>query len=119
MSKHVLTLVVVVLVVLVPAGIVGASARVGRGGDPAPASASAAASNPLDPLNASEIATAFTVIERSRRLTRGTFFPLVKLDEPAKPAVNAWTPGADFPRRAFVNVFDRDANQLYEAIVDV
>ena len=31
----------------------------------------------------------------------------------------AWSPGQPFQRRAFANVFDRNANKLYEAIVDL
>src|SRR5215212_6908492 len=111
------TAVTAALVLLVTAGLGGAASSAGRGhalataGGPAP-------SDPLDPLTADEIQTAFTVIGQSRRLAHGTFFPIVKLDEPAKTAA-AWTPTASFGRRAFANVFDRGANALYEAVVDL
>ena len=111
------TAVTAALVLLVTAGLGGAASSAGRGhalataGGPAP-------SDPLDPLTADEIQTAFTVIEQSRRLAHGTFFPIVRLDEPTKTA-GAWTPTASFGRRAFANVFDRGANTLYEAVVDL
>src|SRR2546423_250988 len=115
MPKHALVLAVAVIAVLVTAAIVGATSLMHlRGHPPAPASASAAATDPLDPLTAEEIGTAFKVIEQSRKLANGTFFPLVKLDEPVKNGDAAWIPGRQFPRRAFVDVFDRGANQLYE-----
>ena len=84
--------VVGVLMVLVAAGIVGARGLSQRGHATALIGASTPAADPLDPLTADEIQTAFTVIERSKRLAPGTFFPIVKLDEPAKSAA-AWTPG--------------------------
>src|SRR5262249_21928694 len=84
-----------------------------------PAAAAAPAVNPLDPLTADEIQTTFTVIEQSKNLAPGTFFPTIKLNEPPKADVLAWSPGQPFQRRAFANVFDRGANKLYEAIVDL
>jgi primary-amine oxidase len=111
------TAVAAALVLLVAAGLVGAASTAGRGRAPA-AAGGPAASDPLDPLTADEIQATFSVIERSRKLASGTFFPIVKLDEPAKTAA-AWTPTASFGRRAFANVFDRGANKLYEAMVDL
>src|SRR5829696_7079646 len=105
------------LAALVPAGLVDASSLTGRGRAPARLAAPAA-TDALDPLTADEIRTTFTVIEQSRPLARGTFFPLVKLDEPAK-AGSGWTLRKPLARRAFANVFDRDANALYEAVVDL
>jgi Cu2+-containing amine oxidase len=120
MPKRALTLAVAVLAVLVTAGIVGATSLMHeRGHPPASARASAAATDPLDPLRGEEIGTAFKVIEQSRKLANDTFFPLVKLDEPVKNGDAAWAPGRQFPRRAFVDVFDRGANKLYQAIVDL
>ena len=110
--------VVGVLMVLVGAGIVGARGLSQRGHATALIGASTPAADPLDPLTADEIQTAFTVIERSKRLAPGTFFPIVKLDEPAKDEAS-WTPAGQFPRRAFANVFDHGANKLFEAIVDL
>ncbi len=70
-------------------------------------------------MTADEIQTTFKVIEGSRRLARGTYFPLVKLDEPAKSPAS-WTPGTSTStRRAYADVFDHAANQLYGAVVDL
>jgi Cu2+-containing amine oxidase len=44
-----------------------------------PCAAAQAASGPLDPLTAEEIATAFRVIERSTELPATAFFPIVDL----------------------------------------
>jgi primary-amine oxidase len=107
-----------VLAALISAALVGAAPPSGRGRPAATLGASAAATDPLDPLSADEIQTTFKVIEQARNLAPGTFFPIVRLDEPAK-ATAAWSPGTQFPRRAFANVFDHSANKLYEAVVDL
>ena len=107
----------VALAVLVSAGLVGATSLTGRGRGPATVGARPAA-DALDPLTADEIQTTFKVIERSKALASGTFFPIVKLDEPAK-AQAGWEPRKPFARRAFANVFDSRANALYEAVVDL
>jgi hypothetical protein len=43
----------------------------------------------------------------------------VKLSEPSKSFLQNWSPGQPFPRKSFANVFDRSANKLYEAVVDL
>ena len=107
-----------VLAALITAGLVGAAPPSGRGRAAARLGAGSAAADPLDPLTADEIQTTFKVIEQARNLAPGTFFPIVKLQEPAKTAA-AWAPGKQFPRRAFADVFDHAANTLYEAVVDL
>lgn len=82
-----------------------------------PATASAAA--PLDPLSGPEIRTAFHVVEADARFPAGGYFPTVSLHEPPKAEVLAWSPGDSFRREAFVNVYDRAANKLFEVIVDL
>jgi primary-amine oxidase len=79
----------------------------------------AADRGPLDPLDGAEIATAVTVIEASNRFPHGAFFPTVVLKEPPKGEVLAWSPGRPFRREAFANVYDRDSNTLFEAVVDL
>ena len=106
--------------VLVTTGVVGAgSTMVVRGHSVASASAATAAANPLDPLTADEIQRTFVTIETARHLAPATFLPLVKLSEPPKSFMQGWSPGQAFPRKAFANVFDRSANALYEAVVDL
>ena len=79
----------------------------------------AATPDPLDPLTADEIQRTFRVIDNARHLSPATSLPLVTLSEPAKSFRQSWTPGQPFPRKAFANVFDRSANKLYEAVVDL
>jgi primary-amine oxidase len=85
----------------------------------APGVAAGAESGPLDPLTAGEIATVFRVIERSRDLPATAFFPVVSLQEPRKAEVLRWSPGQRFRREAFAQVYDRAANRLFEAVVDL
>ena len=74
---------------------------------------------PLDALTAGEIATTFRVIEASERFPAGAFFPIVSLNEPPKAEVLGWSPGRSFRREAFAQVYDRRANRLFEAVVDL
>ena len=84
-----------------------------------PAAAAEAAAGPLDPLTGEEITTAFRVIEESRDLPTTAFFPIVALQEPPKAEVLRWSPGQPFRREAFAQVYDRAANRLFEAVVDL
>jgi primary-amine oxidase len=114
------TIVAIVGLVVIASSLVSAvSTRTDHGRSRAPLNAPVAALNPLDPLSADEIVTTFKVIEQTKNLTDGMFFPVVKLLEPAKSEVQSWSPGQPFTRRAFANVFDRAANTLYEAVVDL
>ena len=74
---------------------------------------------PLDPLSDAEILKTFQVIEASNKFPAGAFFPLVTLKEPPKSELLAWDPGESFRREAFAEVYDRDANRLFEAVVDL
>lgn len=117
-SPRLLVLAVPVMT-LVTAGAVGAVSSAGPRSRPASAAVQAAPSHPLDPLSASEIATAFRVIEADSRFPRGAFFPLVGLKEPPKSEVLAWSPGQPFRREAFAQVYNRRDNRLFEAVVDL
>jgi primary-amine oxidase len=120
MRFRILTLGLVALAVLVAAGVVGAaSTTVLRGHSAASASAATAAANPLDPLTADEIQRTFVTIKTAKNLAPATFLPIVKLSEAPKSFMQGWSPGQPFPRKAFANVFDRNANALYEAVVDL
>ena len=120
MRFRMLILGLVALAVLVAAGVVGAaSTTVLRGHSVASASAATAAANPLDPLTADEIQRTFVTIKTAKNLAPATFLPIVKLSEPPKSFMQGWSPGQAFPRKAFANVFDRNANTLYEAVVDL
>lgn len=76
-------------------------------------------SHPLEPLSAAEITDAVSVVKSSRSLGDDTFFPYVALREPPKAEVLAWKPGEPFRREADLVVFNRDANQTAEAVVDL
>jgi primary-amine oxidase len=85
----------------------------------APTVAIAAATNPLDPLTPGEVATTFRVIETYAKFPPGARFPIVKLNEPPKSEVLAWSPGKTFRRESFANVYEQTKNQLFEAVVDL
>lgn len=86
---------------------------------PAASRAAAAASHPLDPLTAAEIATAVRLVRAHPDLQGDILFPTVALNEPSKDIVRAFTPGAAFPREAFLEVLARTRRQTFEAIVDL
>ena len=120
LRPRVAAIIATVSIALLATGLVNAvTTGGGHGRSTAPLSNPIAAVNPLDPLSADEIQTTFKVIEQARNLGPGMFFPVVKLSEPPKSDVLAWSPGQPFARKAFANVFDRGANKLYEAVVDL
>jgi primary-amine oxidase len=120
MRFRALTLGLAGLAVLVATSVVGAtSTTASRGHRAAVTTATTAAANPLDPLTADEILRTFTTIKSAKNLGPATFLPLVKLSEPPKSFMQSWSPGQPFPRKSFANVFDRGANKLYEAIVNL
>ena len=84
---------------------------------PSAIDAADAARHPLDPLNAVEYRTVFTVLDAAGHAEETTFYPLIQLDEPAKTAVVGWRPGDAAPRRAFVVVMKEDG--VFEAVVDL
>jgi primary-amine oxidase len=75
--------------------------------------------SPVDPLSAAEIKTTFRVIEASPKFPKGAFFNTVRLQDPPKAEVLAWSPGKPFSRRAFADVYDRRTNRLYQVVVDL
>jgi primary-amine oxidase len=79
----------------------------------------AAAPHPLDPLSAEELTAAVAAVRAAKSLREGVFFPHAALQEPPKAEVIAWTPGRPFRREALVVVYDRDANAMAEAVVDL
>src|ERR1039457_31731 len=79
-------------------------------------SPAAAAPHPLSPLTADEIREAANLLRNSDRFPAGGIFSLIALDEPAKELVLA---KAAVPRRAFAVIYDRKANQTFEAIANL
>jgi len=75
-----------------------------------------AALHPLAPLTANEIRAAANLLRTSSRFPSGGIFSLVALDEPPKELVLV---KAAVPRRAFAVIYDRRANQTFEAIANL
>ena len=81
--------------------------------------APAVPAHPLEPLRGEEIAAAIGILRASGRIGDKARFVLVTLQEPPKDAVLAWTPGADVPREAAVQVLDNADGRAYEAVVSL
>ena len=73
--------------------------------------------HPMDGLSASEIWTAYEVLQASHNVDVETRYPLVQLKEPPKEEVLVWKPGQAMRREAFVVV--KKGPQTFEAVVDV
>jgi primary-amine oxidase len=79
----------------------------------------APAPHPLDPLDRAEIVAAFGIIEADDRFAPGSAFPLLRLLEPPKSEVLAWTSGEPYTRQAVADVYDPTANTLARVVVDL
>src|SRR5215471_6027625 len=79
----------------------------------------AAPAHPLDPLDADELATIGSVLERSGRFSADTNFAWITLQEPAKELVQQFRPGAEFPRIAALDAIDYARRKAYAVVVDV
>jgi primary-amine oxidase len=83
------------------------------------APAGAVATHPLDPLDADELATIASMLERSGRFSADANFAWIALQEPDKRLVQAFKPGADFPRRATLDAIDYAQRKVFAVVVDV
>ena len=79
----------------------------------------AAASHPLDPLTAGEIAAATAILRAQRQLGPRVRFETVVLQEPEKASVLDFQPGDAIARNAFLVVLDNDDGATYEAVVSL
>ena len=77
----------------------------------------AAASHPLDALDAAEIAAAVALLRDAGHAGDETMFHSISLLEPPKEAVYAWRAGQPIPRAAAVTL--RDQGKTYEARIDL
>src|SRR5688572_5675359 len=73
-----------------------------------PATRPASTILPVDPLTATEIRTAVSLVKAHRDMPSGALFPIVALQEPSNEEVRAFKPGGSFSRRALVVVLDRE-----------
>jgi primary-amine oxidase len=78
-----------------------------------------AASHPLDPLLATEIASLKSIVRAQAALTPRTIFPWVQLNEPPKSEVLAFRPGSSFRREALVVAVSPEQRTAFEMIVDL
>jgi len=79
----------------------------------------AAATHPLDPLDASEIAVALKIFQAAPNFPKTALFSTIQLNEPPKNEVLNFKAGATFRREAFAIILDREKNRTYEAIADL
>ncbi|MEM1191239.1 MAG: tyramine oxidase [Pseudomonadota bacterium] len=80
-------------------------------------SATAAVKHPLDGLQADEYLAVRDILVASGDADDQTLFAMIRLDEPPKSDVLAWTEGEEFPRVAWVVL--RKGKRLFEARVDL
>lgn len=83
----------------------------------AAAPAAADGPHPLDPLAAAEYEAFVAALRDAGHVDEATRFPHIRLEEPAKSEVLAWSPGTSVDRKAFGVV--RQGTDVYEALVDL
>jgi primary-amine oxidase len=79
----------------------------------------AAATHPLDPLDADELAAIAGVLKQSGRFSADANFAWIALQEPDKRLVQEFKPGADFPRLARLDAIDYAQRKAFAVVVDV
>ncbi|PKG24731.1 primary-amine oxidase [Niallia nealsonii] len=75
--------------------------------------------HPLEPLTASEITKAVTIMKREKELNDTVKFVQVVLYEPDKELVSNFKEGDSIDREAFIILLDSAENKTYEAIVSI
>lgn len=77
--------------------------------------------HPLEPLTASEVEKAVSIIRAREGVSEKIRFVLVSLKEPDKDVVKAFNGATDLTttREAFIVLFDNDTNKCYEATVSL
>lgn len=75
--------------------------------------------HPLDPLSKEEIAATVAALKAENKATESSRFFTLVLNEPPKAEVLNFKSGEAFRREAFVVVYERAANQTFEAVVDI
>lgn len=79
---------------------------------------SASSQHPLEPLTAEEVATAVAIVKANHNGEK-IRFPMVVLNEPAKPVVLMFKEGDEIEREAFVNLLNNADGTTYEVVVSL
>jgi primary-amine oxidase len=82
------------------------------GGDAAPV-------YPLDSLSKQEILETVDVLRTAGKTREDSRYSLIRLQEPPKEDVLGFTLGSPLHRQSFVVVYERAANQTFEAVIDL
>ena len=80
---------------------------------------SASSQHPLEPLTAEEVATAVAIVRANHNFSEKIRFPMVVLNEPAKPVVLKFKEGDEIEREAFVNLLNNADGTTYEVVVSL
>jgi primary-amine oxidase len=75
--------------------------------------------HPLEPLSASEVQQAVSLLRSAGKVTPTTRFVSVSLREPPKAAVHSWSGREPLPRESFAVLFDNATNTAHEAHVSL
>ncbi|MFO0108785.1 MAG: tyramine oxidase, partial [bacterium] len=75
--------------------------------------------HPLNALTEQEINTAVTIVKEKKKLSETAIFPIIALQEPDKKAVLNFTSGKSFIRQVFLQVYEREINKTFTAIVNL
>ena len=75
--------------------------------------------HPLDPLTAEEISAAAAIAKSAPFFGDAVKFETIELHYPAKSLVQAWVPGRDLGRQAFICAYDTASNAVFEVMVDL
>src|SRR5438105_3216313 len=79
----------------------------------------AAIKHPLEPLTASEVQLAVSLLKEHRKVTPTTRFVSVSLKEPDKEFVHRFASKEPIPREAFAVLFDNGTNSCFEATLSL
>src|ERR1700685_3718097 len=75
--------------------------------------------HPLDPLNASELEQAISILLRNKYLGDRVRIASLNLIEPAKNLVEKYAPQSPLDRKALAVLLDRSKAAAYEAVVNI
>lgn len=76
-------------------------------------------SHPLDSLTAEEVSAASSILAREKGIDSGWRYASIVLREPPKTEVRAWRDGDPIVRRSLAVLWDKQSNEVYEAVVNL